>query len=131
LSRKVQRDYDRAIGALEAMNVKPKHEVFLAEPFDLNGTSSYQFSEEPGWHNTLIRAADKDKFECQGYEVVKTAETKDGKPTMLEMRVDDARYRATVHRDSRLSEAMLKGTADRLKDKVHDLKGKVRVIEED
>jgi hypothetical protein len=131
LSRKVQRDYDRAIGALQAMNVKPKHEVFLAEPYDLNGTVSYQFSEEPGWHNTLIRAADKDKFEKLGYEVVKTAETKEGKAVMIEMRIDEGRYRATLHNDSRKSEAQLKGTADRLKDKVHEVRDKVRVIEED
>lgn len=126
-SPKVNRDYNKSLGALEVLGLKQKHEVKTGKPFNLNGDLGYVFENvEPGWYHTRVRAADKSTFEAKGYEYVKDAHTVNGKVTMVEMRVNEDDFQATIRRDAQKSGEALKAKETEWDDRLREHKGSVR-----
>ena len=121
LSREVAGSYYKVVGALEAMGLKPKHEVEMGTPFNMNAVLVYQYQPCPaGWIPTRIRVEDKEHYERIGYKYIKEAHTHNGKVTMVEMQVREADYKATLKRDAQVSLDMLKSKKQNWKDQIKD-----------
>lgn len=133
LSQRAQRDYFRVLGAVEAMGLTKQVEAdVVGTPYNLNAYLTYQYQDaEPGWTHTRIRAADVENYKKIGYQFVRDAASIGGKVTMVEMRVNTNDYKATLHRDSRISEGLLSSKKEEFLEKVESSGKKVRAITEE